>query len=63
MPPRWDAPIGIQALAWSPDGRSVVYDTGGYQNTDLYVIGVDGRGKVQLTNTPDVDIGPSWVAR
>jgi Tol biopolymer transport system component len=51
------------ALAWSPDGGSIVYDTGGYENTDLYVIGVDGRGKFQLTNTPDVDIGPSWVAR
>jgi Tol biopolymer transport system component len=51
------------ALAWSPDGGSIVYDTGDYNNTDLYVIGVDGRRKVQLTNTPDLDIGPSWVAR
>jgi Tol biopolymer transport system component len=54
---------GWGALAWSPDGRSIVYDTGGNENTDLYVIGIDGRGKVRLTNTPDLDIAPSWVAR
>lgn len=54
---------GWGALAWSPDGGSIVYDTGGYENTDLYVIGADGRDKVQLTNTPDIDIDPSWIAR
>jgi len=60
-----DAPpkAGWGALAWSPDGGSIVYDTGTYQNTDLYVIGADGRGRVQLTNTPDIDIDPSWIAR
>jgi len=51
------------SLAWSPDGGSIVYDAGGYRNTDLYVIGIDGRDQVQLTNTPDIDIDPSWVAR
>jgi Tol biopolymer transport system component len=51
------------ALAWSPDGGSIVYDTGTYKNTDLYVIGADGRDKVRLTNTPGIDIDPSWVAR
>lgn len=50
------------ALAWSPNGGSIVYDTGTYNNTDLYVIGADGRGKVQLTSTPDIDIDPTWVA-
>jgi Tol biopolymer transport system component len=60
-----DTPPGAAwgALAWSPDGGSIVYDTGGYKNTDLYVIGADGRGKVQLTSTPDIDIDPSWAAR
>jgi Tol biopolymer transport system component len=60
-----DAPpqAGWGALAWSPDGGSIVYDTGGYKNTDLYVIGIDGRGRVQLTSTPDIDIDPSWAAR
>jgi Tol biopolymer transport system component len=54
---------GWGALAWSPDGRSIAYTTGETGNTDIYVIGIDGRGKVRLTNTPDIDIDPSWVAR
>ena len=53
---------GWGALAWSPGGRSIVYTTGDVGNTDLYVIGLDGRGKVRLTSTPDSDIAPSWVA-
>ena len=51
------------ALAWSPTGGSIVYTTGTADNTDLYVIGADGRNKVRLTSTPDIDIDPSWVAR
>ena len=58
-PPRAEWP----ALAWSPDSDSIVYDAGSYKNTDLYVIGTDGRNKVRLTNTPDIDIEPTWVAR
>ena len=50
------------ALAWSPDGHAIVYDTGGYDNTNLCVVGVDGRDKVQLTNTSAVDIDPSRAA-
>jgi Tol biopolymer transport system component len=49
------------AFAWSPSGSSIVYTTGGTNDTDLYLIGIDGRGKVQLTSTPDIDISPSWV--
>jgi Tol biopolymer transport system component len=44
-------------LAWSPDGRSIVYAGNG----GIYEIGVDGRGKVQLPGNGDY--GPSWVAR
>ena len=42
-------------------GNSIVYTTGDIGNTDLYVIGIDGRGKVRLTSTPDSDIAPSWA--
>ncbi len=40
-----DAPpqAGWGALAWSPTGGSIVYTTGGTDNTDLYLIGIDGR--------------------
>ena len=54
---------GWGALAWSPTGGSIAYTTGNFSNTDLYLIGIDGRGKTHLTNTPDIDIAPSWVAR
>jgi Tol biopolymer transport system component len=58
---------GWGALAWSPNGLSIVYDTGniddtGNGDTDLYLIGIDGRNKIQLTDTRDIDIAPSWVA-
>ena len=49
--------------AWSPTGDSIAYTVGGNDNTDLYLIGTDGRGKFRLTATPDKDIDPSWVAR
>ncbi len=57
-----DSPPQIEwgALAWSPSGSSIVYDTDRTGNGDLYLIGVDGRGKVRLTNTPDTDVDPSW---
>jgi Tol biopolymer transport system component len=48
------------ALAWSPDGSSIIYanQTGG-----LYEVGVDGRGKVQLTTPGTGVLDPSWVTR
>jgi Tol biopolymer transport system component len=51
------------ALAWSPNGDSIAYTAGGTDNTDLYLIGINGRGKFHLTATADKDINPSWVAR
>jgi Tol biopolymer transport system component len=59
-----DSPTGSlwPALAWSPDGNSIVYATP-TGNGNLYILGADGHGKVDLTNTPDSDLAPSWVAR
>lgn len=59
-----DSPLGSlwPALAWSPDGGSIVYATDQTGNGDLYIAGANGRGKVQLTNTADWDNSPSWVA-
>ena len=51
------------ALAWSPDGGSIVYGTDRTGNSDLYVVGADGRDRTQLTNTADSDIAPSWQPR
>ena len=48
------------ALAWSPDGGAIIYatSTGG-----LDEVGIDGRGKVQLTSPGTGDFDPSWVGR
>jgi Tol biopolymer transport system component len=58
-----DAPqqAGWGALDWSPTGAAIVYAKGVDTNTDLYLLGIDGRHKVHLTTSPDVDIDPSWV--
>src|SRR5262245_31004782 len=54
---------GLPALAWSPDGRSIAYDTDRTGDGDLYLIGADGRNRAQLTNSADVDVAPSWAPR
>jgi Tol biopolymer transport system component len=60
-----DSPPGtlFGALAWSPDGDSIVYATPTGSGANLYEVGVNGRGKLQLTNSPSSDRDPSWVAR
>ena len=48
------------ALAWSPDGGSIVYATDRTSNDDLYVIDADGHNKLRLTNSAASEIAPSW---
>ena len=50
------------ALAWAPDGMWIVYASA-TGNGDLYVVGADGDGRVQLTSSPDGDFAPSWIAQ
>jgi Tol biopolymer transport system component len=57
-------------LAWSPDGSSIIYAnstapiaTCQCELQRLYEVGIDGRGKVQLTIPFASDFDPSWVAR
>ena len=60
-----DSPIPVEwgALAWSPDGDTIAYDTDRTGGGDIYVIGADGRDRVQLTSSSDVDVAPSWAPR
>ena len=67
-PVDWSTGPGLFVV--KPDGsglrrltppRSSVYTYG--WSLDGRLIGIDGRGKVRLTSTPDIDIAPSWVAR
>lgn len=48
------------ALAWSPDGGSIVYATDQIGTHDLYVIDADGHSKVRLTSSAAIEIDPSW---
>ena len=56
-------PISWGALAWSPDGRSIAYNTNRTGGGDIYLIDADGHHKTRLTNSPDIDVAPSWMAR
>jgi Tol biopolymer transport system component len=44
----------------SPDGKSLVFDSIGQQQEDIFVIGVDGKGLRQLTDDPHRDRYPCW---
>jgi TolB protein len=56
-------PVGYDALAWAPDGRSISYDTDRTGDGDIYAIDVNGRNRVRLTSSADVDVAPSWKPR
>ena len=45
---------------WSPDGRSIVFDTGRDGNPEIYVMDADGKNQRNLTNNPAVDWSPDW---
>lgn len=48
-------------LAWSPNGRRIVYVEWIGESMDIFVINPDGRGRRNLTNTPDGnEFGPTW---
>ena len=51
-------PLGIDSLAWSPDGKQVVFSSrheaaASLYDADLYAIKPDGSGFRRLTNAPD----------
>ncbi|MBT3363158.1 MAG: hypothetical protein HN929_12100 [Chloroflexi bacterium] len=48
------------ALSWSPDGSTMVFETGPNGITELYSINSDGTGKTRLTNNPGGDESPAF---
>ena len=47
--------------AWAPDGQRLVFNSRrDGSDWDLYVIGVDGSGEVQITNHPAGESEPAW---
>ena len=48
---------------WSPDGKRIAFGRDvGPGDSDLYVVGANGKDLHQLTNTPDFsEFGPAWA--
>jgi TolB protein len=47
--------------AWSPDGKRLAFlALGNNQRHDVYVIGSDGKGQRNLTDSPQDEYWPSW---
>jgi len=47
--------------AWSPDGRRIAFSMFRDGQPDLFITGIDGRGTVRLTDTPDFENGVAWA--
>lgn len=45
---------------WSPDGTRLVYNAYRNGNSDIFSIGVDGTGEIQVSNDPLFDGYPLW---
>ena len=52
--------------AWSPDGKKIVYQSGGVSDydkkTEIHVVNADGTGDITLTDDPAFDTDPDWSA-
>jgi TolB protein len=46
--------------AWSPDGTKIVFSRKDGDNWDIYLVGADGTGLTNLTNSPSADLDPVW---
>src|SRR5205085_6967335 len=47
-----------ERLSWSPDGAKIAFDDS--NDGEIYAIGSNGSGQVNLTNNPALDYQPSW---
>jgi TolB protein len=46
--------------AWSPNGRSIAFDSSRDGNSEVYVMNADGTGQRRLTQDPADDFFPVW---
>jgi Tol biopolymer transport system component len=55
-----DAPGDDRAGSYSPDGRTIVFDSTRDGDTELYLMDADGSNERRLTFDPGSDWGQSW---
>jgi Tol biopolymer transport system component len=53
-------PFDVQAPAWSPDGRTIVFVSGRNGNAEVYAMDANGGGPRNLTQNPAKDVRPAW---
>ena len=53
-------PFDVQAPAWSPDGRTIVFVSWRDGNGEVYAMDADGSGPRNLTQNPAKDVRPAW---
>jgi Tol biopolymer transport system component/serine/threonine protein kinase len=53
---------GISAMdaVFSPDGLWLAFESSDGFNFDIYVMGIDGKGRTRQTSDPAVDFDPAW---
>jgi Tol biopolymer transport system component/CubicO group peptidase (beta-lactamase class C family) len=50
----------ISGPVWSPDGRTIAFESLRDGNGEIYVVNADGRGQRRLTRNPARDFAPAW---
>jgi Tol biopolymer transport system component len=52
--------VWVDHICWSPDGRSLVYETVSDGSWDLWMVGADGKDLRRLTSDPGSERSPVW---
>ena len=53
-------PLEVEAPAWSPDGRTIVFVSWRDGNGEVYAMDADGSSPRNLTQNPAKDVRPAW---
>ncbi len=54
------SPLDVQAPAWSPDGRTIVFVSWRDGNGEVYAMNADASDPRNLTQHPAKDVRPAW---
>jgi len=46
--------------SWSPDGKQIVFESGGFLDSQICSMNLDGTSRVCLSNNPGGDKDPTW---